>query len=84
MSSTAADALVAKCKEVGVSSFVFVRHANSAPLETGAPKRADKPHDWRLSDQRRVLGYTIMSLGYADRLKHYPNKGVCGLPEHQP
>ena len=23
-----------------------------------------------------------MSLGYADRLKHYPNKGVCGLLEH--
>eukprot|EP00658_Telonema_sp_P-2_P066850 TRINITY_DN55815_c0_g1_i1.p1 TRINITY_DN55815_c0_g1~~TRINITY_DN55815_c0_g1_i1.p1 ORF type:complete len:362 (-),score=96.44 TRINITY_DN55815_c0_g1_i1:347-1333(-) len=22
-----------------------------------------------------------MSEGYADRLKHYPNKGVCGLPE---
>ena len=22
-----------------------------------------------------------MSGGYADRLKHYPNKGVCGLPE---
>ena len=23
-----------------------------------------------------------MSGGYADRLKHYPNKGVCGLPEN--
>ena len=22
-----------------------------------------------------------MSGGYADRLKHYPHKGVCGLPE---
>ena len=28
-----------------------------------------------LSDER-------MSGGYADRLKHYPNKGVCGLPEN--
>lgn len=24
-----------------------------------------------------------MSLGYADRLKEYPHKGVCGLPEKQ-
>ena len=50
-----ADELVAKCREAGLTHFLFVRHANAAPLESSAPVRTDQPHDWRISDQRRVL-----------------------------
>ena len=34
------------------------------------------------ANRRRARGARAMSGGYADRLKHYPNKGVCGLPEN--
>ena len=44
-----ADELVAKCREAGLTHFLFVRHANAAPLESSAPVRTDQPHDWRIS-----------------------------------
>eukprot|EP00418_Pyrodinium_bahamense_P081252 CAMPEP_0179072410 /NCGR_PEP_ID=MMETSP0796-20121207/32041_1 /TAXON_ID=73915 /ORGANISM="Pyrodinium bahamense, Strain pbaha01" /LENGTH=242 /DNA_ID=CAMNT_0020769571 /DNA_START=87 /DNA_END=815 /DNA_ORIENTATION=+ len=50
-----AEELVALCRSVGISSLVLVRHANAAPLQTGAPAREDRPHDWKRADQMRVL-----------------------------
>jgi len=50
-----ADALVASAKLVGATHIVFIRHANAAPLPSSAPKRVDKPHGWKMDDQKRAL-----------------------------
>ena len=55
MPAGAAEAFVAKCRELKLDFVVFVRHASSAPLHAGAAKRAEKPHDWKIDDQMRVL-----------------------------
>ena len=55
MPAGAAEAFVAKCRQLKLDFVVFVRHASSAPLHAGAAKRAEKPHDWKIDDQMRVL-----------------------------
>ena len=55
MPAGAAEAFVAKCRELKLDFVVFVRHASSAPLRAGAAKRAEQPHDWKIDDQMRVL-----------------------------
>ena len=55
MPAGAAEDFVAKCRELKLDFVVFVRHASSAPLHAGAAKRAEKPHDWKIDDQMRVL-----------------------------
>ncbi len=55
MPAGAASEFVEACKEKQVPFVVFVRHASSAPLREGAAARADKPHDWKIDDQMRVL-----------------------------
>ena len=55
MPAGAAEDFVAKCREHKLDFVVFVRHASSAPLHEGAAKRAEKPHDWKIDDQMRVL-----------------------------
>ena len=55
MPAGAAEAFVAKCRELKLDFVVFVRHASSAPLHEGAAKRAEQPHDWKIDDQMRVL-----------------------------
>ena len=55
MPAGAAEDFVAKCRELKLDFVLFVRHASSAPLHEGAAKRAEKPHDWKIDDQMRVL-----------------------------
>ena len=55
MPAGAAEAFVAKCRELKLDFVLFVRHASSAPLHEGAATRAEKPHDWKIDDQMRVL-----------------------------
>ena len=55
MPAGAAEDFVAKCRQLKLDFVVFVRHASSAPLHEGAAKRAEKPHDWKIDDQMRVL-----------------------------
>ena len=55
MPAGAAEDFVAKCRQLKLDFVLFVRHASSAPLHAGAAKRAEKPHDWKLDDQMRVL-----------------------------
>lgn len=55
MPAGAAEAFVEACRKKGLTFVVFVRHASSAPLKEGAASRADKPHDWKIDDQMRVL-----------------------------
>ena len=40
--------------ELGVQNLVFIRHANSGPIQEGG-KRLDGPHDWKIRDQVRTL-----------------------------
>ena len=37
------------CREAGLTHFVLVRHANAAPLRSGAAVRKDAPHDWKIA-----------------------------------
>ena len=55
MPAGAAEDFVAKCRELKLDFVLFVRHASSAPLHAGAAKRSEKPHDWKIDDQMRVL-----------------------------
>ena len=55
MPAGAAEDFVAKCRELKLDFVLFVRHASSAPLHEGAAKRAERPHDWKIDDQMRVL-----------------------------
>ena len=55
MPAGAAEDFVAKCREHKLDFVLFVRHASSAPLHEGAAKRSEKPHDWKIDDQMRVL-----------------------------
>ena len=55
MPAGAAEDFVAKCRQLKLDFVVFVRHASSAPLYEGAAKRSEKPHDWKIDDQMRVL-----------------------------
>jgi phosphohistidine phosphatase SixA len=49
------DDCVTACREAGLTHFVLVRHANAAPLRSGAAVRKDAPHDWKIDDQMRPL-----------------------------
>ena len=55
MPAGAAEDFVAKCRQLKLDFVLFVRHASSAPLHEGAAKRSEKPHDWKIDDQMRVL-----------------------------
>ena len=55
MPAGAAEDFVAKCRQLKLDFVLFVRHASSAPLHAGAAKRSEKPHDWKIDDQMRVL-----------------------------
>ena len=39
-----AAAFVVSAREIGLSQVLFVRHANTEPMRTGAAKRKDQPH----------------------------------------
>lgn len=53
--SAGAEAFVEACRQQKLDFVVFVRHASSAPSHAGAATRAERPHDWKVDDQMRVL-----------------------------
>ena len=40
-----AELFVEKCKEIGVSKLLFIRHANANPINGAS--RSSAPHDWK-------------------------------------